>query len=113
MIIGLCDGIPVTKSSYALPISLDDLLITGAAAQVACQPEAHFLFRGIGIAFEQLARRDQHAGRPAKGRGEIGNGSEENIGSLRGELPPCARSANHADRKGARSRFEIPDVCRR
>src|SRR5688572_24883785 len=42
---------------------LDDLVVTGAAAEVARQPVAHLFFSRIVVAFQQRLRRDQHARR--------------------------------------------------
>ncbi len=41
----------------------DDLVVAGAAAQVARQPVADFALAGIGLAFEQRLGRDDEAGR--------------------------------------------------
>src|SRR6266508_539597 len=42
---------------------IDDLVITGTAAEIAREPVAHFFFRRIGIALEQRTRGDEYSGR--------------------------------------------------
>src|SRR5689334_7642345 len=42
---------------------VDDVLVTGAAAQVAFESVANFLFGGVGVVGEQLPGAQNHAGR--------------------------------------------------
>src|ERR1700716_2229757 len=48
---------------------LDDVVVTGAAAEVALEPQSDLVLRRVGVALEQLLRRHDHAGRaePALG----------------------------------------------
>src|SRR5207248_7983587 len=42
---------------------LDDVVVAGAAAEVALEPHADLLLRRVGVALEQLLGRHDHAGR--------------------------------------------------
>src|SRR5438477_2428645 len=42
---------------------LDDVLIAGAAAQISFEPVTNFIARRIGIAINDLTRRDDHSRR--------------------------------------------------
>src|ERR671920_494434 len=42
---------------------LDDVVVAGAAAEIALEPLADFLFRGIRIALHEIDRAHDHAGR--------------------------------------------------
>src|SRR5690242_18724609 len=55
---GLCSN-RLGRGSHGV----DDVLISGAAAQVAFQPVPDFLFTGIRIAFQDLLGGHDHAGR--------------------------------------------------